>query len=66
MLEHLGHKLIPNRYGLNHHYTCQICDVMVFYSTSLEQFFEMNNQYFRHYEEFNLTCNEFIIKKLLE
>lgn len=70
MIEYLGHKLIPdnriiNSYNYFNYFMCSCCGCLTYrhgpYGHS-----EYLYYYVKDWFDLNLTCDEYIIKKLLE
>lgn len=61
---HLGHNLIEHEYTPNK-YNCKKCDIIVSFDDGLKYSYFIKNKK-SYYMPLVLTCNEMVIKELLE
>jgi hypothetical protein len=78
MIEHLGHVLIKHESAINNHgieyycFKCKKCNRLIFYYAHNTLFWgyldglDYDNERLRPWEELRLTCEELMIKRLLE
>lgn len=53
----------PKTIFINKTYACKVCNLMSFFTINDTGFYEINNV---DYKKIDISCNEMIIKKLLE
>lgn len=69
MIEYLNHKFLPTEGGGIHN--CKICNLRVYirlsmYQTYIEYCWYLSNKWSNNWINLELTCNEQVIKNLLE